>query len=142
MRGRRIAGRVSVLEKDGRDGMKRGLADIVRLAALFGLLLTLFVSPGLAADRGLPDRAPQEVQSDLADGAGFAAVDAGSCDRMAGSDVADCGYAQICLALGTLPVPTAIDDAGKTVAASLRPYRIAGAARAPAKQPPRSTALV
>ena len=121
--------------------MKRGFADIVRMAALCCLLL-VSVPHAFAADRGFEDGVHQTTQSYVAENAVSAMNDAYPCDRAATSDLLDCGCTQICLAFGVLPAATGIDDAGKAGAVSARPYRIARAGLSPAKHPPRLPAPV
>ncbi|MFO7481788.1 hypothetical protein [Oceanibaculum nanhaiense] len=123
--------------------MKRGLADIVWMAALCCLLL-VFVPHAFAADRGFEADVQQAPHSYVyvAEDAVSAMNLAHPCDRAATSDLLDCGCAQLCLVFGVLPAAMGIDDAGKAGTISARPYRIARAGLSPAKHPPRSLALV
>ncbi|EKE76560.1 MULTISPECIES: hypothetical protein [Oceanibaculum] len=130
-----------VLEKDRRDGMKCGLADIVRMAALCCLLL-VFAPHAFAADAGPGDGMRQATHSYGAEDAASVLSVARPCDRAATSDLLDCGCTQLCLVFGVLPAAMGIDDAGKAGVLSARPYRIVRAGLSPAKHPPRRPALV
>ena len=130
-----------VLEKDRRDGMKRGLANIVRMAALCCLLL-VFAPHAFGVDVGPGDGMRQATQSYGAEDAVSVRSVAHPCDRATAANLLDCGCTQLCLVFGVLPAAMGIDDAGKAGVLSARPYRIVRAGLSPAKHPPRSLALV
>ena len=124
-----------------RDGMKRGFADIVRMAVLCCLLL-LSAPPAFAAVGAQGHDLQQATPSPLAGDMVSAAGGAHPCERATTSNLPDCGCAQLCLVFGVLPAAMRIDDAGKTGVLSARPYRIVRAGLSPAKHPPRRPALV
>lgn len=127
--------------KGKRDGMKRDLADIVRMAALCCLLL-VSAPHAFAADASPSDGMLQATHCYVAKDAASTAGSAYPCDRQATSNLLDCGCGQICLVSGVLPVETGIDDTAKTGTISARSYRIVRAGFSPAKHPPRLPALV
>ena len=121
--------------------MKRGLADIVRMAALCCLLL-VFVPHAFAAAGAQGHDLQQATHSSVAGDMVSAAGSSHPCERTMISGLTDCGCAQLCLVFGVLPAAMGIDDAGKAGTISARPYRIARAGLSPAKHPPRLPALV
>ena len=121
--------------------MKRGLADIVRMAALCCLLL-LSAPHAFAAAGAQGHDFQQATHSSVAGDMVSAAGGSHLCDRAIAANLPDCGCAQLCLVFGVLPAAMGIDDAGKAGVVSARPYRIARAGLSPAKHPPRLSALV
>lgn len=121
--------------------MKRGFADIVRMAALCCLLL-LSAPDAFAAASAQGHDFQQATHSVVAADMVSAATAAHPCERATNSGLLDCGCVQLCLASGVLPTVLRIDDAGKTGVLSARPYRLARTGYSPAKHPPRLPAPV
>ena len=132
---------MSQLKTDRRDSMKRGFADIVRMAALCCLLL-LSAPDAFAAASAQRHDFQQATHSVVAADTVNAATAAHPCERAMTSGLLDCGCVQLCLTFGVLPTALRIDDAGQARVLSARPYRLARAGHSPAKHPPRLPAPV